>query len=82
MILPGYCRGDLGPILEKFGNIPIEPGPEDLRDLPRYFGQAGGQRSGYGDYDIEILAEINHAPGWNQTKSSSKPIIFALKGPT
>jgi dihydropteroate synthase len=61
--LPGYCRGNLGPILEKFGNIPIEPGPEDLRDLPRHFGQAGGQRSGYGDHDIEILAEINHAPG-------------------
>jgi dihydropteroate synthase len=31
--------------------------------LPRHFGQAGGQRSGYGDHDIEILAEINHAPG-------------------
>jgi dihydropteroate synthase len=63
VILPGYCRGDLGPIAEKVGNVPVEPGPEDLRDLPRHFGQAGGRRSGDGDHDIEILAEINHAPG-------------------
>ena len=84
VILPGYCRGDLGPIVEKVGNIPVEPGPEDLRDLPRHFGKAGSQRSGYGDYDIEILAEIKPCRSelWNQTKSSSKPIVFALKVPT
>ena len=62
MILPGHCRGDLAPVREKAGNVPVELGPEDLRDLPRHFGQAASRREGYGAYDIEILAEINHAP--------------------
>jgi len=63
VILPGFCRGDLAPILEKTGAIPVELGPVDLRDLPRTFGIGGDSgREGYGDYDIEILAEINHAP--------------------
>src|SRR5262249_15621290 len=61
VILPGHCRGDLSPVVEKAG-VPVELGPEDLRDLPRFFGQEDGQREGYGAFDIEILAEINHAP--------------------
>ncbi len=62
VILPGHCRGDLGPIVQKTHGVPVELGPEDLRDLPRHFGQATAQNQGYGVYDIEILAEINHAP--------------------
>ncbi len=62
VILPGYCRGDLTPVAEKARGLAVEPGPEDLRDLPRYFGQEGGQTAEYGPYSIEILAEINHAP--------------------
>ena len=41
---------------------PVELGPEDLRDLPRFFGGLESRREGYGPFDIEILAEINHAP--------------------
>jgi dihydropteroate synthase len=62
VILPGMCRGDLTPVIERLGEVPVESGPEDLRDLPRHFGQARGEPPGYGAYDIEILAEINHAP--------------------
>ncbi len=62
VILPGHCRGDLGPIEAVAGGVPITVGPEDLRDLPRSLGQADGRLSGYGGFDIEILAEINHAP--------------------
>jgi dihydropteroate synthase len=62
IIVPGHCRGDLDTIREAAGGVPVERGPEDLRDLPRYFGQADAHRSGYGAYTIEILAEINHAP--------------------
>ena len=40
---------------EKAGNIPVEIGPEDMRDLARHFGQATSRREGYGAYDIEIL---------------------------
>src|SRR6185312_9310619 len=40
VILPGHCRGDLTPLVAKVGTgVAIELGPEDLRDLPRHFGQ-------------------------------------------
>ena len=61
VILPGHCRGDLESIAHKAG-VPVTLGPEDLRDLPRSLGQASGPPADYGRYDIEILAEINHAP--------------------
>jgi dihydropteroate synthase-like protein len=61
VILPGHCRGDLGPVIEKAGGRPVERGPEDLRDLPRHFGREATVPCDYGSYTIEILAEINHA---------------------
>jgi dihydropteroate synthase len=60
IILPGYCSGDLQPVEKVSPGASVERGPKDLRELPEYFGQARPQD--YGDYDIEILAEINHAP--------------------
>jgi dihydropteroate synthase len=60
VILPGYCQGDLDPVIAKARGVPVEQGPRDLRDLPLLFGQAGGTPPGYGGFDIEILAEINH----------------------
>jgi dihydropteroate synthase-like protein len=60
-ILPGFCAGDLA-LVEKAMGVPVERGPKDLRDLPEHFGQASGPPPGYGTFDIEILAEINHAP--------------------
>ncbi|HEX4607957.1 MAG TPA: DUF6513 domain-containing protein [Urbifossiella sp.] len=61
VILPGYCRGELAELQTAVG-VPVERGPKDLRDLPEYFGRASGPPPGYGAFDIEILAEINHAP--------------------
>ncbi len=61
VILPGHCRGDLSAV-EAIAGVPVELGPEDLRDLPRFFGGVDPRRAGYGAFDIEILAEINHAP--------------------
>jgi dihydropteroate synthase-like protein len=43
--------------------VPVERGPKDLRDLPEYFGTRRGRPETYGRFDIEIIAEINHAPG-------------------
>src|SRR5439155_23978465 len=37
-------------------------GPKDLRALPEFFGTEAGPPPDYGAFDIEILAEINHAP--------------------
>lgn len=60
VILPGYCQGDLDKV-EKVAGVPVERGPRDLRRLPEFFGQPVAADD-YGAYDIEILAEINHAP--------------------
>lgn len=73
VILPGYCHGDWGP-LDQVSDIPIQIGPKDLRDLPEFFGQAP-DRSEYGSWDIEIIAEINHAP----RQSVAQTITQALK---
>ena len=50
--------------------VAVELGPEDLRDLPRHFGQADARLEGYGAFDIEILAEINHAPRLDPRRAS------------
>lgn len=59
VILPGLCAGDLTPLREQTRAI-VERGPDDLRDLPHYFGLK--RQEDYGRFDIEILAEINFAP--------------------
>lgn len=62
IILPGLCQGDIAELRHEWGDYLIEKGPNDLRDLPDYFGKPNQGKSAYGRYDIEILAEINHAP--------------------
>lgn len=61
VILPGLCQGDLD-ILTQATGLPVERGPTDLRDLPAYFKATTRTADSYGAHDIEILAEINHAP--------------------
>jgi dihydropteroate synthase-like protein len=60
VVLPGYCHGDLTPV-QRAAGVPVERGPRDLRRLPEYFGEQP-RHGDYGAFDIEILAEINHAP--------------------
>jgi dihydropteroate synthase-like protein len=63
IVLPGYCRGDLEPWASKSG-IPWERGPKDLRCLPKMFGAHPERNAAYSEFNIEIIAEINHAPRW------------------
>ncbi len=60
VVLPGYTSGPLEPLAAEFG-VPFERGPRDLHQLPEFLGEAPAPIE-YGDYSIEILAEINHAP--------------------
>jgi dihydropteroate synthase len=80
IVLPGHCKGDLGPILEKSRGVPVALGPEDLRDLPRHFGQQDSHQEGYGRFDIEILAEINHAPSLSREELLARADRFAQEG--
>ncbi|MGD9721193.1 MAG: DUF6513 domain-containing protein [Pirellulales bacterium] len=60
VVLPGYCLGELA-VVQQAAGVPVERGPRDLRRLGEYFGHPDVDES-YGAYDIQILAEINHAP--------------------
>ncbi len=60
IVVPGLCRGDLKPLEKKYG-VPVERGPEDLNDLPEFFGHAG-KRPDLSRYDVSIFAEIVEAP--------------------
>jgi dihydropteroate synthase len=79
VILPGHCRGDLAPLAEALGTA-VERGPEDLRDLPGHFGEVTGHPEGYGGFDIEILAEINHAPGLGRDEILGLAARYAAEG--
>ena len=61
VILPGWCQGDLTELERQFG-VPFERGPKELFDLPEHFGRSGRRQPDLSRYDIQILAEINHAP--------------------
>ena len=61
VVIPGAATGPLEPVQAAAG-VPVERGPADLRRLDEWFGAASEDRAGYGSHDIEILAEINHAP--------------------
>lgn len=67
VILPGWCLGDLDRLEQQFG-VPFERGPKDIRDLPRQFGGSPVRPADLSQYDIEILAEINHAPRLDDSK--------------
>jgi dihydropteroate synthase-like protein len=56
VMLPGRCRADLDRLGAEFG-VPFERGPEELKDLPAYFGK-GGRDLDLSRHDIRIFAEI------------------------
>jgi len=60
VLLPGLCEGDTGPLAARIGAA-VEKGPKDLHEIPAYFGRVAAARD-YGDWDIEIVAEINNVP--------------------
>ena len=55
VVVPGRCRADLDRLAGEFG-VPFERGPEELKDLPGYFGK--GRDLDLSRHDIRIFAEI------------------------
>jgi dihydropteroate synthase-like protein len=60
IIVPGRCRGDLDALSRHFG-LPVQRGPEELKDLPRFFDRAA-QAISLDDCAVSIFAEIVDAP--------------------
>lgn len=59
VITPGRCRADLEALSKHFG-IPFERGPDELMDLPAYFGK-GGRPPDLSKHNVRIFAEIVEA---------------------
>ena len=78
MILPGLCQGDLSQLQRQYG-IPVERGPEDLKDLPQYFGQIGITPD-LSNYSCQIFAEIVDAPDLTVDEIVAKATRFATQG--
>ncbi len=66
MIIPGRCRGEIDDLYQTF-NIPVERGPEELKDLPAYFGKAA-KKADLSQYAVNIFAEIVDAPNLSITE--------------
>jgi dihydropteroate synthase-like protein len=56
VLVPGRCRADLDRLSAEFG-VPFERGPEELKDLPAYFGKHG-RTLDLSRHDMRIFAEI------------------------
>jgi dihydropteroate synthase-like protein len=63
VMVPGRCRADLRNLTKEFG-VPFVRGPDELKDLPAFFGrQARG--ADLSRHDMRIFAEIVDAPALN-----------------
>lgn len=60
VIVPGRCRGNLDELSAHYG-IPVQRGPEELKDLPRFFDRAA-KPVDLSEYEVAIFAEIVDAP--------------------
>ncbi|PQO35280.1 dihydropteroate synthase [Blastopirellula marina] len=78
VMVTGYCRGDLK-LIEGVAMVPVQLGPKDLRQLPDWFDQPA-LADDYGEYDIEIIAEINHAPSFNLAEIVAEGIELRAAG--
>ena len=78
VVVPGHCRGDLAALNAEFG-IPFERGPEDLHDLPAYFGRAG-EAVDLSQHGVRIFAEIVDAPNLSLDAILARAQRFAGDG--
>ena len=59
IVVPGRCKGDLSALAEALG-VPVRRGPEELSDLPEFFGGKAKDRE-LTAHDCHIFAEIVEA---------------------
>lgn len=78
IIVPGLCRGALAPLAEKYG-VPVDLGPEDLKDIPQYFGH-GGKPPDLSRYRTQIFAEIVEAPQLDVADILARAERYRLQG--
>ncbi len=78
IIVPGHCQGDLAGLGAALG-VAVERGPEDLHDLPAFFGR-GGEAIDLDAHEVRIFAEIVDAPKLSVDGIVARAGAFAADG--
>ena len=78
VMLPGRCRADLERLSSRFG-VPFLRGPDELKDIPTYFGRAR-KASDMTKYDIQIFAEIVDASALSVDSILNRASDYIQKG--
>ena len=78
VMVPGRCRGDLDALSSHFG-VPFVRGPDDLKDLPRYFGREAAPID-LTRHDVRIFAEIVDAPNMTLAEIVDQANVFRNAG--
>lgn len=78
VILPGRCQGDVAALAQKLG-LPVERGPDELKDLPLFFGKAM-HKIDLTDYRVKIFAEIVDAPMLTVEETVAKAHYYRQQG--
>ncbi|WP_042267910.1 DUF6513 domain-containing protein [Paraburkholderia heleia] len=78
VIVPGRCRGELAALSAHYG-VPFERGPEEVKDLPQYFGHAA-KPFDLTRYETGIFAEIVDAPHLDLDAIAARARAYAAQG--
>jgi dihydropteroate synthase-like protein len=78
IMLPGRCRADVTRLSERFG-VPFLRGPDELKDIPLYFGRAR-KAADMTKYDINIFAEIVDASALSVDEILKRAEAYAQRG--
>lgn len=78
IVVPGRCRGDVEALSQHFG-LPVQRGPEELKDLPRFFNRAA-KPVDLNEYEVAIFAEIVDAPRLSVAEIVDRARRYAADG--
>ena len=78
IMLPGRCRADLDRLSEHYG-VPVVRGPDEVRDIPTFFGRAR-KASDLTNYDIQIFGEIIDATAMTIEEILARAEDYSFKG--
>ncbi len=78
VIVPGRSRMNLDRLSGHYG-VAFERGPDELIDLPQYFGK-GGKPPDFSKHDLRIFAEIVEAPGVSIDTMLTRAEVYRSQG--
>ena len=79
VLLPGWCTGNVADLTAAYA-VPFEIGPKNIANLSAYLSGKDTAPPKLEEYDIEIIAEINHAPRLSSGDILEQAIRFGKSG--